>query len=91
MKKRDNGESCTVGSFIICTPPNIIRQIKSRKMRWAGHVGRLGEGRNVYTVLVGKPKEKDNLKDQGVDGRKGSKWTLGRLVGGCGVDSPGSG
>jgi hypothetical protein len=28
------------------------------------------------------------LKDQGVDGRMGSKWTLGRLVGGCGIDSP---
>jgi hypothetical protein len=31
------------------------------------------------------------LKDQGADGRTGSKWTLGRLVEGCGVDSPGSG
>jgi hypothetical protein len=36
-------------------------------------------------------KEKDHLKDQGVNGRMGSKWTLGILVGGCGVDSPGSG
>jgi hypothetical protein len=36
-------------------------------------------------------KERDHLKDQGVDGRMGSNWTLGRLVGGCGVDSPGSG
>jgi hypothetical protein len=37
------------------------------------------------------PKGKDHLKDQGVDGRMGSKWTLGRLVGEeCGVDSPGS-
>jgi hypothetical protein len=34
--------------------PDIIRQIKSRRMRWAGHVARMGEGRNVYTVLVGK-------------------------------------
>jgi hypothetical protein len=32
-----------------------IRQIKSRRMRWAGHVARTGEGRNVYRVLVGKP------------------------------------
>jgi hypothetical protein len=38
-----------------------------------------------------RPNEKDHLKDQGVDGRMGSNWTLGRLVGGCGVDSPGSG
>jgi hypothetical protein len=34
---------------------DIIRQIKSRRMRWAGHVARMGEGRNVYRVLVGKP------------------------------------
>jgi hypothetical protein len=34
--------------------PDIIRQIKSRRMRWAGHVARMGEGRNVYRVLVGK-------------------------------------
>jgi hypothetical protein len=33
-------------------PPNIIRQIKSRGMRWAGHVARMGEERNVYMVLV---------------------------------------
>jgi hypothetical protein len=36
--------------------PDIIRQIKSRRMRWAEHVARIGEGRNVYRVLVGKPK-----------------------------------
>jgi hypothetical protein len=49
-------------------------------------------GRNVYRVLVGKPEGKDHLIDQGVDGRTGSKWTLGTLVGGVyGVDSPGSG
>jgi hypothetical protein len=60
----------------------IIRQIKSRTMRWAGHVARMGEGRNVYRILVGKPEGKDHLKDQGVGGRMGSKWTLGILVGG---------
>jgi hypothetical protein len=57
----------------------IIMQIESRRMRWAGHVARMGEGRNVYRVLVGRPEGKDHLKDQGVDG---IKWTLGRLVGG---------
>jgi PAS domain-containing protein len=36
--------------------PNIIRQIKSRRMRWAGHVARMGEERNVYRVLMGKLK-----------------------------------
>jgi hypothetical protein len=46
----------------------------------------MGEGRNVYRVLVGKPERKrDNLKDQGADGKTGSKWTLGRLAGGGGV------
>jgi hypothetical protein len=35
--------------------PDIIRQIKSRRMRWPRHVARMGEGRNVYRVLVGKP------------------------------------
>jgi hypothetical protein len=38
--------------------PDIIRQVKSRRMRWAGHVARMGEERKVYKVLVGKPEEK---------------------------------
>jgi hypothetical protein len=70
---------------------DIIRQIKSRRMRWARHVARMGEGRNVYRVSAGKPEGKDHLEDQGVDGRMGSMWTLERLAAGCGVDSPGSG
>jgi hypothetical protein len=37
---------------------DISRQIKSRRIRWAGHVARMAEGRNVYRVLVGKPKGK---------------------------------
>jgi hypothetical protein len=35
--------------------PNIVRVVKSRRMRWAGHVVRMGEGRGVHRVLVGKP------------------------------------
>jgi hypothetical protein len=35
--------------------PSIIRIIKSRRMRWSGHVARMGEKRNVYKLLVGKP------------------------------------
>jgi hypothetical protein len=38
--------------------PDIIRQIKSRRMRWSGHVARMGEERNVYSVLVGKTEGK---------------------------------
>jgi hypothetical protein len=42
----------------------------------------MGEGRNVYRVLVGKPEGKNHFKDQGVGGRMGSKWALMRLAGG---------
>jgi hypothetical protein len=38
--------------------PNIIRMIRSRTMRWAGHVARMGEKRNSYRMLVGKPEGK---------------------------------
>jgi len=41
--------------------PNIVRVIKSRRMRWAGHVARTGERRGVYSVLVGKPEGKRPL------------------------------
>jgi hypothetical protein len=41
--------------------PDIIRQVKSRGMRWAGHVARMGEERKVYKVLVGKPEGKRPL------------------------------
>jgi hypothetical protein len=41
--------------------PNIVRVIKSRRMRWAGHVARMGEGRGVYRVLVGRPEGKRPL------------------------------
>jgi hypothetical protein len=42
--------------------PSIIRIIKSRRMRWAGHVARMGEKRNVYRLLVGKPEGKRPLE-----------------------------
>jgi transcription termination factor 2 len=38
--------------------PNIVRVVKSRRMRWAGHVARMGEERGVHRVLVGKPEGK---------------------------------
>ena len=38
--------------------PNIVRVIKSRRLRWAGHVARMAEGRGVHKVLVGKPEGK---------------------------------
>jgi hypothetical protein len=69
--------------------PNIVRVIKSRRMRWAGHVARIGEGRGVYRVLAGRPEGKrplgrrrrrceDNIKmdlsEIGIDGRTGFGW-----------------
>jgi hypothetical protein len=41
--------------------PNIFRVIKSRKMKWAGHVARMGTRRGAYRILVGKPKGKRPL------------------------------
>jgi hypothetical protein len=41
--------------------PNIVRVIKSRRMRWAEHVASMGEGRGVYRVLVGRPEGKKPL------------------------------
>jgi hypothetical protein len=63
--------------------PSIIRVIKSRRMRWVGHVARMGEGRGAYRVLVGRPegtrplgrprrRGEDNIKmdlaEMGIDG-----------------------
>jgi hypothetical protein len=48
--------------------PNIIRVIKSRRMRWVGHVARMGERRGVYRVLVGRPEGKRPL------GRPRRRW-----------------
>jgi hypothetical protein len=74
--------------------PDIIRHIKSRTMRWAGHVARMGDGRKVYTVLVGKPKGKRPLVRPRRRCEVGIKMDLREIGwggGGCGVDSPGSG
>jgi hypothetical protein len=59
----------------------IIGQINSRRMRWAGHVAHMGEGRNVYRVLVGKPEGKRPLGRPRRIWEDGSKRTSGRLVG----------
>jgi hypothetical protein len=65
--------------------PDIIRQVKSRRMRWAGHVACMGEERKVYKVLVGKPKGRRPL------GRPRRRWEDGirmylREIGLGGVD-----
>src|SRR5215469_8045656 len=54
--------------IIIIIVINIVRVVKSRRMRWAGHVVRMGEGRGVHRVLVGKPEGKRPL------GRPRRRW-----------------
>jgi hypothetical protein len=61
--------------------PNIIRQIKSRIMRLAGHVARMVGESKVCKVLVGKPEGKDYSEDRVVDGQMVSKWSVGTLTG----------
>jgi hypothetical protein len=46
----------------LCSSPNIIRVIKSRRLRWAGHVARMGERRGAYRALVGKPEGRRPLE-----------------------------
>jgi hypothetical protein len=68
---------------ILYSSPDIIRQIKSRRMRWAGHVARMGEERRrekCTRFWWESPKERDHWEDQGVGGRMGSEWILGRLA-----------
>jgi hypothetical protein len=59
--------------------PNIIRIIKSRRMRWAGHVARMGEKRNAHRILVGKPERKRPL------GRPKHRWVDNIKIGWDGV------
>jgi hypothetical protein len=69
---------------ILYSSPNIVRVIKPRRMRWEGHVARMGEGRSVYSVLVERPERKrplgrhrrrweDNIKTEDTD-RWGRNW-----------------
>jgi hypothetical protein len=50
--------------------------MKSRRVRWAGNVARVGEGRGEYRILVGKPEGKRQFGDPGVDGRTILRWIL---------------
>jgi hypothetical protein len=54
-------------NFIISSS-DVIRQVKSRRMRWAGHVARMREERKLYKVVVGKPEGKRLL------GRPSNRW-----------------
>ena len=51
--------------------PNRVRVIKSRRLRWAGHIARMEEGKSAFKILTGKPTGKRTLGGLGVDG-----WTI---------------
>jgi hypothetical protein len=76
-RKLHNGELHNLYSS-----PDIIRQIKSKRMRWAGHVARTGQGRNVYRVLVGKPERKRPLERPRRRWEDGIKMELTGIGGG---------
>jgi hypothetical protein len=58
--------------------PNIVRVIKSRRMRWAGHVARMGRGEAFTGFWLGGPKVRDHWEDLGVGGSITLRWTLER-------------
>jgi hypothetical protein len=58
--------------------PNIVKGIKSRRMKWAGHVERWGRGEVFTRFWSGGPKARNHWEDLGVGGRTTLSWTLGR-------------
>jgi hypothetical protein len=64
--------------------PDIIRQIRSRRMRWAGHVARMRKGRNMYRVLVGNPEGNRPLERPRRRWEDGIKVDLREIVWGVG-------
>jgi hypothetical protein len=68
MKSREIGENCIMRNLY--PSPSIFKMIKSMRMRWAGHVARMGPKKNAYRMLVGKPEEKRPLH------RARHSWTI---------------
>ena len=69
----------TLPNFIdLYSPPNIVRVIKSRRMRWAGHVARMGEERGCIGSWWGNRREGDHWGDLGLDGWIILGWISGR-------------
>jgi hypothetical protein len=72
--------------------PRYHYEVKSRRMRWAGHVACMGEERKVYKVLVGKPEGKRPLRRPRHRWEDRIRMHLGEIdLGGCRMDSTGSG
>ena len=64
--------------------PNIVRMVKSRRMRWVGHVACMGEGRGVHRVLVGRPEGKRPLGRPRCRWEDNIKMVLQEVGGDCG-------
>ena len=62
----------------MCHSPNVIEVNKSRRLRWAGHVARMEEGRSAFKILTGNLQERNLEGGVVVDGRKILEWTLKR-------------
>jgi hypothetical protein len=58
--------------------PNTVRVIKSRRMRWAEHLARMGRGEVLTGFWMGGPKARDHWEDLGVGGKITLRWALGR-------------
>ena len=71
--------------------PNIVGVVKSRRMRWAGHVARMGEDRRVHRVLVGKPEGKRPLGRPRRRREDILRCIFRKLEGSWGLDGVGSG
>ena len=54
--RKGSGEGSSMMNFVVCTKssPHIVRVIKSRRLRWAGNVARMEEGRSAFKILTGK-------------------------------------
>ena len=74
----ESGEGSIMSNFIVCIIHlNIVKVIKSRRMRWAGHVARMEEGRSAFKILAGKfLQERDHYRSLGIDGKTILELTL---------------
>jgi hypothetical protein len=75
----EHGEICIMINFTACILHQILfGVIKARRMRWAGHVARMGRGEVFRGFWLGGLKGRDHWEDLGVGGRITLRWTFGR-------------